>query len=89
MFISKPVFGRISKKWSVQLTRRLNGTNGAFAGVVVVSLDPAYLAAFFNTLDVGPNGFVSVVGRDDMMVRARTAGMDPAQRPSMASTQLP
>ena len=89
MFISKPVFGRVSKRWSIQLTRRLNGAVGAFAGVVVVSLDPAYLAAFFNTLDVGPDGFVSVVGRDDMMVRARTVGMDLAARPSMASTQLP
>jgi signal transduction histidine kinase len=89
MFISKPVFGRVSKKWSIQLTRRLNGANGDFAGVVVVSLDPSYLAAFFNTLDVGPSGFVSVVGRDDMMIRARSGGMDLSARPSMASTQLP
>ena len=89
MFISKPVFGRVSKRWSIQLTRRLNDAGGGFAGVLVVSLDPEYLAAFFSTLDVGPRGFVSVVGQDDMVVRARTSEMDMAARQTLATTELP
>jgi len=89
MFISKPVFGRLSNRWSIQLTRRLNDLSGGFAGVLVVSLDPEYLAGFFRTFDVGENGFVSVVGRNDFIVRARTSGMDVAARQTVASTQLP
>ncbi|HMK68405.1 MAG TPA: ATP-binding protein [Stellaceae bacterium] len=89
MFISKPVFGRLSNRWSIQLTRRLNDLNGEFAGVLVVSLDPEYLAGFFRTFEVGENGFVSVVGREDMVVRARTTGMDLAVRQTVGSTQLP
>lgn len=71
LFISQPVVGRISGRWSVQLTRRLDGSGGSFAGVLVVSLNPHYLAELYGSVDIGSRGGVMLVGSDGV-VRAHS-----------------
>ena len=53
LFISKPVIGRASRKWSVQFSRRFSNANRSFAGVVVASLDPEHFTKFYNKIDFG------------------------------------
>jgi diguanylate cyclase (GGDEF)-like protein len=69
LFISKPVMGRASGKWSVQFTRRFLDERGQFAGVVVISLDPAHLARTYSSLNVGAKLGLVLVG-DDGIIRA-------------------
>lgn len=64
IFVSKVVFGRATKRWSIQLTRRIDKANGGFGGVSVVSLDPTYLVNFHSRIDLGSQGFTSLVGLD-------------------------
>jgi len=64
LFVSKPVLGRASGKWSIQLTRRLDDRAGNFAGVLVISLDPNYLGEFYSTIDTGLDGAIALVGSD-------------------------
>jgi PAS domain S-box-containing protein len=71
LFIGKPVFGRASGKWSIQLTRRINRADGSFAGVIVASMDPFYFSRSLENLDVGPGGVVSIAGKDGIL-RARS-----------------
>lgn len=71
LFISKPVLGRASGKWSVQYTRPLFTETAAFDGAIVVSLDPDKLTRIYGNLDLGPNGGILIVG-DDGIIRAGT-----------------
>ena len=77
LFISTPVLGRVSRHWTLQITRRLNYPDGSFAGVVVVSEDPAYFTNdFYNNAAIGKDGVISVVS-DSGVVLARRTGSTP------------
>jgi PAS domain S-box-containing protein len=74
LFVSRPVKGRVSGKWSIQLTRPI--FDGArFAGVVVLSLDPDYFVRYYQRFDLGVLGVISIV-RDTGEVMARSVGQD-------------
>jgi len=71
LFISKPVMGRSSGKWSIQMTRRVNQVDGSFGGVAVISLVPTYFTEFYKQVDLGKNSSMALIGRWDGIVRAR------------------
>ncbi|TXH88325.1 MAG: sensor histidine kinase [Rhodoferax sp.] len=73
LFVSKPVVGRATGKWSIQLTRRINGPKGEFMGVVVVSVDPSYFTRFYGDLELGEQGMAALYGLDGI-ARARRVG---------------
>jgi signal transduction histidine kinase/HPt (histidine-containing phosphotransfer) domain-containing protein/ActR/RegA family two-component response regulator len=72
LFISKALFGRVSKKWSIQMTRRINGGDGSFGGVAVVSVDPYYFTHFFGELNLGLHGEVAMFCLDGEVLARRS-----------------
>ncbi|HQS90726.1 MAG: hypothetical protein B7Y03_07225 [Polaromonas sp. 24-62-144] len=82
LFISEPVLGRVSKKPSLQLVRPMFALDGAFAGVIVASIDPELLKSYFTDMKaLEDQGRVSIVGLDgvirfDLTKRGFTTGRD-------------
>ena len=74
LFVSKPVLGRVSRKWSIQLTRKLFDAHGAMAGVVVISLDPSYFSRFYASFNA-PGGAIALAGLDGVF-RARAPELE-------------
>ena len=60
LIISEPVVGRVSKKWSIILARRVNLPDGSFAGVVYGTIALDYFVATFSSIDVGKHGIITL-----------------------------
>jgi len=73
LFISKPVLGRATGKWTIQLTRRIAGPDNGFGGVVVLSLEVDYFSRFYDSIDIGRTGCIMLIGLDGV-VRASARG---------------
>jgi diguanylate cyclase (GGDEF)-like protein len=67
LFVSAPVLGRASGKWSVQFTRRFTAKDGTFAGVIVVSLDPEMLVATYDQLKTQHGWGFALIGSDQII----------------------
>lgn len=72
LFISRPVLGRVSNRWTVQFTRKLFAPDGSFAGVVVCSLDPYWMTQFHELLDFSGN--MMLLGQDGIVRAAAPDG---------------
>src|SRR3984957_17777447 len=64
LYISKPVIGRVSGQWSVQVTRRFSNADKSFGGVVVASLKPDHFTRFYEKIEFGSSASISLIGSD-------------------------
>jgi diguanylate cyclase (GGDEF)-like protein/PAS domain S-box-containing protein len=69
--VATPVVEPRTKKWQIQISRRLNRQNGDFAGVIVVMIDPAYFVEDYDRLNVDAGGAVMLISRENGMSAAR------------------
>ena len=76
LFISKPLMGKVSKKWTIQFSRRIE-QNGKFMGVLVLSLSPDYLYRTLEKLTRGSQDVVVIV-RNSGEVLARSRDLEKA-----------
>ena len=68
LVISEPVVGRVSKKWSIILARRVNQPDGSFAGLVYGTITLEQFNDTFSTVDVGKHGSISLRDEDLALV---------------------
>ena len=82
LFVGKQFIGRVSGKSSIHLSRRLNSTDGSFAGVVIAAIDPLFFTRFYQDMELPPETVVRVVGLDGW-VRASRDPDEPKVSPNL------
>ncbi|MES9991699.1 MAG: diguanylate cyclase [Candidatus Thiodiazotropha sp.] len=76
LYVSKPVFGRVSKKWSIQFTRPIL-QDGVFIGVMVLSISPSYLQQALTKITLESDDAMAIL-RDSGEYLARNRYQDQA-----------
>ncbi|MCJ2040113.1 PAS domain S-box protein [Methylobacterium sp. J-059] len=74
LYVGRTIRGRLMDTFTFNLARRLTRPDGSFGGVLMVAVDPDYLARRFKALDVGADAVVGLFGRDGY-VRIREPAM--------------
>lgn len=67
LLISTPSIGLTSGQWSVQLTRRISRPDGSFTGVFSAAVNPDHFSRFYNSIDLGKDGSISLAGFDGVI----------------------
>lgn len=67
LFVGRPVLGRVSGRWSIQLSRAVARPDGSLIGVLVASLDPLYFERFWSDPALGAGNLVMLLGEDGYM----------------------
>ena len=60
---STPMVDPRTKKWQIQVARRLNGEGGRFAGIIVMLVDPLYFVDDYDRLNIGEQDAVFMMSR--------------------------
>ncbi len=70
LFIGPPVIGRIDGQTVIPITERVETKDGRFVGILDFLVSPAKLTALHQSIDLGNDGIIALVGTDDI-IRAR------------------
>ena len=66
LFISIPILGRVSGRWTVNLTRRLLTADGTFDGIAKASMDIGYLDQVYGAMQID-HGMMLLIGTDGVV----------------------
>lgn len=64
LYIGAPMRSRVTGKWVIPLSRRVEDAQGRFLGVALATLSVEFLAGFYATFDIGDHGLIELVRND-------------------------
>lgn len=88
LFVGKPVLGRASGRWSIQLSRAVREADGSLLGVIVAAMDPSYFERFWERAKLASTDRVELIGTDGV-VRARNSESTQALMSGLQRPELP
>jgi PAS domain S-box-containing protein len=76
LFISRPVLGRVSQRWSIQFTRPIFDEAHHFNGVIVLSVPADHFTRFYDTINFKVGTASSVLNREGQILARWPAAED-------------
>jgi PAS domain S-box-containing protein len=69
--VGEAVHGRVSGRWVIPVSRRIDHPDGSFAGIVVATIDMGYFGKFYGTLNIGDRGTIGLATADGVSLVSR------------------
>jgi len=67
--VSEALYGRVSNRWGIQIARRIDLSDGSFAGMIVANLGLSEnFEQFYQTIGLGPNDLISLRDADNRVL---------------------
>ena len=70
--VSRPLPTRTAGEWKIHFSRRLNESDGTFAGAAIVSVPATYFVSGYEPTKLGNSGVLAILGRDGVFRVRRT-----------------
>ena len=70
-YIGTPAISRLTGKWMIPVSRRIDHADGSFGGVVLVTIDIDFFKAYFRTLMIGEEGSVELISDSGVLMIRR------------------
>lgn len=67
LYIDRPILSKHGV-WFIGLSRRINLPDGSFGGVIVAAFEPKYFERFYESIRIGKDGIVSLLGADGTLM---------------------
>lgn len=88
MQFSRPMTGLRTKRPVIILSRRLDDGNGAFDGLIVVAIEPAYLSSFVDDTTLRDGDFIAAWRSDGAFLASRFGDSKSGNRPVLKRDQV-
>lgn len=69
--LGAPVKSRVTGHWIIPVSRRINATDGSFAGVLLATVDVGYFQEFYRKFDIGTQGSIALAHDDGSVIVRR------------------
>jgi len=71
-YVGDSVYNDTTRQWELHFSRRLNAADGSFAGVAVITVDPAYFTSGYEHSSLGEQGSLGLLGPDGQILVLRS-----------------
>jgi signal transduction histidine kinase len=74
LFIGRPVMSRLADAWMFPASRRIEGPDGSFAGVIIAALEPRHFSDFYAALETGQGERIRLLEAGGTILAQHSAG---------------